>query len=477
MSDLLMELSQNSTAKSVIKTLGLPVPMPPLLERDKNPSEIRCLANRDIALHSVGESVAFRSIVETLGAAGAKLFCDSTVAESAVVTEVSEAYGQKPGSLTLDPEQQKHRFHGAVLDLTSITELSDIESLYSFFRGVVRSFRSSGRAVIVSRPPDEAKSAIQRAVISAIDGFIRSLSKELGRNGTTANWIQLEEGAEELIAGPLRFLLSARSAYVTAQPLRVSSQQGARQFTFRQPLEGKVALVTGAARGIGAATVKRLAQEGAKVICVDRPQDDQITSRLAREVDGEVCLVDVTSEDAALVLEKHILDRHGGLDILVQNAGITRDKTLGRMKPEIWQQVIDVNLAAVVAITERLVENAMKDNGRVICLSSIAGISGNPGQTNYAASKAAVIGLVRAWSGEHIDRKITFNAIAPGFIETRLTDAMPVPVREVGRRLNNLKQGGQPEDVAAAITFFAKPESMGMNGQVLRVCGGSLVGA
>ena len=120
MSDLLMELSQNSTAKSVIKTLGLPVPMPPILERDRKGSEVRCLANRDIAVHSIGESTAFGAIATTLGVAGARIFCDVDSMHLPVVTQVSEAYGQKPGVLHLDPEQQTERFHGAVLDVTEM---------------------------------------------------------------------------------------------------------------------------------------------------------------------------------------------------------------------------------------------------------------------------------------------------------------------------------------------------------------------
>jgi 3-oxoacyl-[acyl-carrier protein] reductase len=220
-----------------------------------------------------------------------------------------------------------------------------------------------------------------------------------------------------------------------------------------------------------------MAQEGAKVICVDRPEDDGITSTLAREINGDVCLIDVTSEDANAVICEHISSRYDGVDIVVHNAGITRDKTLGRMPQELWDQVLGVNLRAVAGITEALQPKLLRDEGRVICLSSIAGIAGNPGQTNYAASKAGVIGLVRYLSKVLSGRGITVNAIAPGFIETRLTDSMPVAVREVGRRLNNLKQGGHPEDVASAISFLASPGAQGITGQVMRVCGGSLVGA
>jgi 3-oxoacyl-[acyl-carrier protein] reductase len=136
-----------------------------------------------------------------------------------------------------------------------------------------------------------------------------------------------------------------------------------------------------------------------------------------------------------------------------------------------------VNLTSVHRITERLLGGLLRDEGRIICLSSVAGIGGNMGQTNYSASKAGVIGLVRYFARLLANRGITANAIAPGFIETRLTAAIPVAIREVGRRLNNLGQGGQPIDVANAIDFLASPGAQGITGQVLRVCGGAMIGA
>ena len=147
------------------------------------------------------------------------------------------------------------------------------------------------------------------------------------------------------------------------------------------------------------------------------------------------------------------------------------------MRIEHWNQAIDVNLGAVARITDALLEGTLHDGGRLVFLSSIAGIAGNMGQTNYAASKSGVIGLVKSISASVADRGITANAVAPGFIETRLTDAIPVVIREVARRMNSLSQGGKPTDVAQAINFFSSPNALGVSGQVLRVCGGSLVGA
>jgi 3-oxoacyl-[acyl-carrier protein] reductase len=240
-------------------------------------------------------------------------------------------------------------------------------------------------------------------------------------------------------------------------------------------LEGKVAVVTGAARGIGEATARALAAEGARVLCVDRPADEQATCRLAREIGGSVALVDVTDEEAPGKIAAAAAAL-GGVDVVIHNAGVTRDKTLARMKPEHWDPVMAVNAAAPVRIQQAL-DPVLREGGRVLALSSIAGIAGNVGQTGYAATKAGMAGWVRALAPALAPRGITANAVAPGFIETRMTAAIPAAIRQVARRLSALGQGGQPEDVAAALVFLASPGAVGVSGAVLRVCGGAFVGA
>jgi 3-oxoacyl-[acyl-carrier protein] reductase len=148
------------------------------------------------------------------------------------------------------------------------------------------------------------------------------------------------------------------------------------------------------------------------------------------------------------------------------------------MKADAWDMAVDINLGAVVRITDRLLEDSvLRPGGRIICLSSVSGIAGNRGQTNYSASKAGIVGFVEALASKVAKKGITVNAIAPGFIETRLTSAMPVAIREAARRLSALGQGGKPEDVGQAITFLATPGAVGLTGQTVRVCGGGLVGA
>jgi 3-oxoacyl-[acyl-carrier protein] reductase len=241
---------------------------------------------------------------------------------------------------------------------------------------------------------------------------------------------------------------------------------------------GKVALVTGAARGIGEATAELLAAEGAHVVCLDRPADDGPCSKVAQRVGGSALLVDITDVDAPDRIAADLKERFGGVDIVVHNAGVTRDKTLGRMKPDAWDMAVDINLGAVVRITDRLLQDGtLRDGGRIICLSSVSGIAGNRGQTNYSAGKAGIVGFVEALAPRVAKKGITVNAIAPGFIETRLTSAMPVAIREAARRLSAVGQGGKPEDVGQAITFLSTPGAVGLTGETVRVCGGALVGA
>jgi 3-oxoacyl-[acyl-carrier protein] reductase len=195
-------------------------------------------------------------------------------------------------------------------------------------------------------------------------------------------------------------------------------------------------------------------------------------------VGGSELLLDVTAIDAPQRIAAHAQDRHGGLDIVVHNAGITRDKRLANMRTDAWDAVLDVNLRAPERITAHLLEStALHDGGSIIGVASIAGIAGNNGQTNYATSKAGVIGLVQSLAPSLADRQIRINAVAPGFIETEMTAKVPFAIREVGRRINSLQQGGQPIDVAETIAWFADPASSGVTGNVVRVCGQSILGA
>jgi 3-oxoacyl-[acyl-carrier protein] reductase len=173
-----------------------------------------------------------------------------------------------------------------------------------------------------------------------------------------------------------------------------------------------------------------------------------------------------------------VRERHGRLDVVVHNAGITRDKLLANMDADRWDAVLAVNLRAQLAINDALLgADLLGDAARIVCISSTSGIAGNRGQANYAASKAGVIGMVRALAPRLAGRGAAINAVAPGFIETEMTGKMPLGTREAGRRINSLRQGGLPVDVAEAVAWLAQAGSGGVNGQVVRVCGQSILGA
>jgi 3-oxoacyl-[acyl-carrier protein] reductase len=246
-----------------------------------------------------------------------------------------------------------------------------------------------------------------------------------------------------------------------------------------QPLAGKTALVTGAARGIGAAIAAVLARDGANVIVADLTQAGEALAKVANRIGGSSLHLDVASADAPRRLLDHLSAHTDGLDILIHNAGITRDKLLANMKPEQWDSVIAVNLESQLRINAALLgSDQLRPQSRVVCLSSTTGLSGNRGQTNYGATKAGVIGLVRASAEAFAAHGAsTINAIAPGFIDTEMTAKMPLATREVARRLSSLQQAGLPIDVAEAAAWLSSPGAGGVSGQVLRVCGQNLVGA
>jgi 3-oxoacyl-[acyl-carrier protein] reductase len=376
-------------------------------------------------------------------------------------------------------------FGGLVLDATGITEPAGLKGLYKFFTPLLRNLGPSGRIVVVGTTPEQIGSPHERIAQRALEGFTRSLGKEL-RRGATVNLVYLSPDAKPAATGlesTVRFILSAKSAYVDGQVFRVGAADSAPPADWDRPLDGKIALVTGAARGIGATIAEVFARDGASVIAVDIGDSAGASDSLqqtASKVGATALTLDVTAEDAVDRIAEHLREQYHGsqLDILVNNAGITRDKLLANMDEARWDSVLAVNLLAPLRLAEGLIDNgSIGEGGRIIGLSSMAGIAGNRGQTNYATTKAGMIGLTDALSAAYADKGVTVNAVAPGFIETKMTEAIPVATREVGRRLNSLYQGGQPVDVAETIAYFASPASNAVTGNTIRVCGQAMLGA
>jgi 3-oxoacyl-[acyl-carrier protein] reductase len=364
-----------------------------------------------------------------------------------------------------------------VFDATGIADSTELVELQRFFYPAVGRLQRSGRAVVIGTPPAEAGSARAHTAQRALEGFTRSLAKEIGGKGSTAQLVYVARGAEDELDSTLRFLLSPRSAYVSGQVVRVAKGVApVPEIDWERPLAGKVALVTGASRGIGAAIAATLARDGARVVGLDVPQAADDLRAVTGAIDGEAIGLDITAEDAPERIASHFAK--SGVDVVVHNAGVTKDRTIAKMPEKRWAQLMEINLSSEERINDALLDGKrLNPNGRIVCVSSMSGIAGNSGQTNYAASKAGVIGMVESLAPELAKRKATINAVAPGFIETKMTAAMPIGPREAGRRLSSLSQGGLPVDVAETIAWFASPASTGVNGNVVRVCGQSLLGA
>jgi 3-oxoacyl-[acyl-carrier protein] reductase len=373
-------------------------------------------------------------------------------------------------------------FKGLVLDATGLISSDRLVELRDFFTPLLRRLDRCPRVVVIGTPP-ELVAGEERVAQRALEGFTRSLGKEIGRGGTV-QLVYVADGAEGAVHSTLAFLLSPKSAYVSGQVVRIGahgSKDAGEVGDWLRPLEGRVALVTGASRGIGEQIARVLHRDGATVVGIDVPQAASELQAVMREVDGDHLVLDITAKDAPQRIARHLREKHGGVDVVVHNAGITRDRKLANLAPsdkgDRFAQVIAVNLTAPERITRHLLEEkVVNDNGSIVGVASIAGIAGNVGQTNYAASKAGVIGLVDSLADE-LDRGITINAVAPGFIITQMTAAVPFATREVGQRLNAMAQGGLPVDVAEAIAWYASPGSTAVNGNVVRVCGQMMLGA
>lgn len=369
------------------------------------------------------------------------------------------------------------RYKALVFDATGIDNSSELRALWEFFHPSFRYMEACGRVIVLGTPPEQCKRPREATAQRALEGFVRSIAKE-ARAGGTAQLVYVAAGAEGSLASTLRFFLSPRSAYVSAQVVRITDGGKGAALDWDRPLQGKVALVTGAARGIGESIARTLARDGAHVVGLDIPPLSEELEAVCGEIGGSTITVDITDAEAPAAICGELERAHGGVDVVVHNAGVTKDKTIVGMEEERWSELIDINLSAEERINDALLERKLlNDNGRIVCVSSISGIAGNAGQTNYGTSKAGVIGMVQSMAPVLAKRGGTINAVAPGFIETKMTAAMPIGTREAGRRMNSMSQGGLPVDVAETIAWYASPASRGLNGNLVRVCGQSLIGA
>ena len=444
MSDKYQAFTQSTIGKLLVKNLGLP--QPTKLER-----------------YTAGEPL----VKGTVLVGGRGRLADELpglLDVLGVATETARADGQK--------------YKGLVFDATGLTSIGELVALQEFFTPVLRSLETCPRVIVIGTPPELVEGG-ERVAQRALEGFTRSLGKEIGKGGTV-QLVYVAEGYEDSLLSTLGFLLSPKSAYVSGQVARIGAhkeQKAAEVADWITPLAGKVAFVTGASRGIGEEIARVLHRDGATIVGLDVPQAADALQKVMKELGGDWLTLDITAKDAPQRIARHLKEKHGGVDIVVHNAGVTLDKKLANQTPDRFGKVLQINIEAPEKITaELLAQKVVNANGRIIDVSSMAGIAGNVGQTSYAASKAGVIGHVDSLAATLKDG-ITINAVAPGFIITQMTAAMPLASREVGQRLNAMAQGGLPVDVAETIAWFASAASTAVNGNVVRVCGQMMLGA
>ncbi|MBC9224904.1 3-oxoacyl-ACP reductase [Aeromicrobium sp. 636] len=443
MSDRYKSMIQNPIGQFLVKNLGLP--NPPELQRYRGGALV------DGPVLVGGNGLLADSLPGLLKASG-------------IETTTVRAEGR--------------RYQGLVLDASGIDSPAGTVAIQEFFTPVLRSLASNAKIVVIGLLPERTETVSAAIAQRGLEGFVRSLAKEIGANGSTANLVYVTPESKDAVGSTLGFLLSPKSAFVDGQVVRLGTTglvEADSPADPAKPLAGKVALVTGASRGLGAAMARTLHRDGAQIIGLDVPPLAEDLEHLMAELGGSSIICDITADDAPEKIAEGLGD---GVDFVVHNAGITRDKRLKNMKSENWAKVVDISVGAPERITAHLLDNKLiRPGGRIIGISSIAGIAGNNGQTNYGTAKAGVIGFVQALAPRTVDAGITVNAIAPGFIETDMVKTMPLGIREAGRRLSSLSQGGQPVDVAEAIAWYCHPGSSAISGNVVRVCGQGFLGA
>ncbi len=477
--------SLDPRVRRVLSGLPLPIKLPTPLHRDNSPQA--SLQGYRAGLTRLQDDLDL-TLAQILLARGAAVAVVDRHAKPAFASQIRQAGGQvtaPAGDLAATfagvaargdrrPLLVVHRMV-APPDI-SVAELPSAASMDGLFEaGQAAALGPKLSRMVVVADVATQPTVGQQVAIEAAAGMLRSLHKELGPQGGTCHLVRAAGADTGAVAELVAYLLGGASAFLTGLDLLAAPSRGPDTAP-----SGRVALVTGAARGIGAAIATRLALDGLQVWINDVPQaqaaaQTTVTAIVAAGGKAQFVAADCSSEAGAAAIAQ-ALQPGGRVDVIVHNAGITRDRTLKRLALAQWRQVLAVNLSAMQRV-QRALAPLQQPGGSVVMLSSVMGIAGNFGQTNYTASKAGVIALCKAWSQAWAEQGVRCNAIAPGFIVTEMTAQVPLFNREMAKQLTALLQPGLPEDVAALAAFLASPASRALSGQVLRCDGGMAFGA
>jgi 3-oxoacyl-[acyl-carrier protein] reductase len=459
--DYFLELAKNPLARSIVSKLPLPVTLPPVLKRRNATWTNEEFSGRTVLLLPDGPA-------ETAGDQAGRF-------AQALTETVHRLSGKVLQHLPADEQA-----NALLVDATRLSSPLALERVFLALQKNLKLLRSGGRVVIAAAAGDAAAPEAA-ATMAALKAFVKSVGRELGRSGGTANLLLFPHGAEGEAAEVAAWMLTDRPAFISGQTLELNHADGL-EIVRDALLKDKTAIVTGAARGIGLAICQALRREGAQVLGIDHPSQKAVLQDAMQAISADALIQDLSDPLAPAKLAQLIdsgeagsFGQDGTVDVIVHNAGITRDRTLKRMSVAEWDAVMKLNYEFPRQMSHGMLrpqqgkKPLLAKGGRIIMISSIVGLAGNFGQTNYAAAKGGVIGLTEGLAHAHPDYRI--NAIACGFIETGMTAKIPPLMREVARRINALKQGGLPEDVAEACLMLAGPHGSQISGQVVRVCG------
>ena len=448
MTDYILELAKNPWAQKIAAKLPFSVSLPPVLNRKEVPWDDRELAGKTVLFVNIG---------------GAGSYVESNLKKS-----VASLSGETITELSPDK-----KIAALVIDLGKAADVQDLANLYQTIHTYIKKIQTSGRLLIHWQ-----KNAKNEAFEASLSALVKSLGRELGKYGSTANLLLSEsKAAGAATQSALIWFLSDRSAFISGQVFHIENHSSIAQqdLALTALLTGRTAIVTGAARGIGLLIARQFRREGAHVIGIDHPsQSDSLKSEMDA-IGADVFLQDLADTNAVSNIKNLIHNGPGQIDIMIHNAGITKDRTIANMQASDWERVMQVNYTFPSKMTMELLKPGsaiiplIKEGGRIVNISSIVGIAGNFGQTNYAAAKGALIGHTKDMHKQKYGANI--NAIACGFIETKMTEKIPPVMREIARRMNALKQGGLPADVAEAVLFLSSSLGSGISGQTFRVCG------